>query len=567
MLTALARRLARLYPWSVAVDDDLVRSLSFLDASLSAGAVLRAGYGGALVVLGVGTLCSVASPPRWRAPVFLLAGLFAFGVARGVPAGVVLLARARRSSALGAAPGLVSRAVLRMRLTPAPEAAAAFAAETGSGPLAESLRDHVGGSVGTAETGLDSFGREWSDWFPALQRSLALVDAAGTAPAADRGRTLDRALDAVLQGTKDSTAEFAATARGPATAVYAFGVLLPLALVALLPAASAAGVGVSVPVLVLGYDVVLPLGLAAVSAWLLARRPVAFPSPSVPRSHPDVPDGRWRTPVAGRGGAVIAGAVAWAGFGPWTMPLAAAGVGLGTASFVHYRPAMAVRRRVRAVESGLDDALALVGRRVQRGQPVETALDRVADELGGETAAVFESAGHRQRQLNVGVRDAFLGEYGALATVPSTRAESVAELLALAASEGRPAGAAVASMADHLADLRRVEAATRRELATVTRTLLHTAAVFGPLVAGATVALSDAMGPVDVGTGGSVPATSALGSAVGAYVLVLSVVLVLLASGLERGFDRTLAGYRAGLALLSATTVFLVSQFAVGLLV
>ncbi|MDG5775858.1 type II secretion system protein [Haloarculaceae archaeon H-GB2-1] len=567
MRGTLVHALARLYPWAVADDADLDRALSFLDAPLTATEVIRAGYGAGLALLGTGLACLVAVPQRIRPVVLLAAGLAAFGAMSGVPATVRLAARARRTSALGAAPGLVSRAVLRMRLAPAPEAAATFAAETGTGPLAASLREHVRRTTGTGATGLDAFGREWGTWFPALRRSLALVGTAGAEPAGERARTLDRALDAVLDGTRDSTAEFAVSVRRPATAVYAFGVLLPLALVALLPAASAAGVGVSTMLLVVGYDLLLPLAVAGLGAWLLARRPVAFPAPAVPRTHPDLPDGARNAVLAGVGAGILAGVVATTMLSPWTVPLAVGGATAGAALFVRYRPAMAVRRRVTAVEDGLDDALALVGRRVQRGQAVETAVERAADELTGETATVFAAAARRQRQLGVGVRAAFLDDHGALSTIPSARARSVAELLALAATEGRPAGAAVVSMAEHLSDLGRVEEETRRDLASVTGTLLNTAAVFAPLVAGATVALADAIGRVDAELGGSVPETSTLGLTVGVYVLVLAALLSALASGLERGFDRTLVGYRAGGALLSATTVFLVTQFAVGLFV
>lgn len=120
-------------------------------------------------------------------------------------------------------------------------------------------------------------------------------------------------------------------------------------------------------------------------------------------------------------------------------------------------------------------------------------------------------------------------------------------------------------MGNHLGEVRRVEAEGRREMARVTGTLANTAAVFGPLVAGATVALSAS---VATGTAGSIgrglPA-AALGPAIGAYVLVMAALLTTLATGLERGLDPALIGYRVGVALPAATATYLVAVVGAGL--
>ncbi|RBI61256.1 type II secretion system protein [halophilic archaeon] len=550
-LAALGRRL----PVDAPADPDIERALSFVGADADAETAVRAGYGAAtvLAVLAAPVVALAPTPVRVPLAALALAGVLSPpAIARRTS---LALAAARRTRALGAAPDLVARAVLRMRVEPTAERAATFAAETGDGPLAASLGEHVRRAAGTPGAGFTSFATEWADWNPSLRRAVLLVAAAADAPAGERERTLDRALAAVLSGTRDRMAEFVAAIRGPTTAIYAFGVLLPLALVAVLPAGRAAGLPVSPAALVVVYDLLLPAGLLGASAWLLARRPVAFPPPAVTRAHPDVPDGRWRVAA----GALAVGATAFlaapALLPAWTRWVAAAGSLAGTALVGWTRPVVAARERVRAVETHLADALYLVGRRVKEGTAVEDAVAAAAEEVAGETGDVLAAAARNQRLLRAGVREAFLGEHGALADVPSPRARSAAALLALAAREGRPAGSAIVSMADHLDDLREVEREARRELAQVTGTLRSTAAAFGPLVAGATVALARGM----AGTGefgGTVP-TAALGLAVGAYVLLLATVVTALATGLERGVDRTLVGYRVGLSLLSATAVYL----------
>jgi hypothetical protein len=140
----------------------------------------------------------------------------------------------------------------------------------------------------------------------------------------------------------------------------------------------------------------------------------------------------------------------------------------------------------------------------------------------------------------------------------------------------------------------------------VTGTLTNTAAVFAPLVGGATVALATGIDAVDagglgagatagadalggaggVGDPGTVGAEASgttsgagaksdsasalsvpvLGQIVGAYVLILAALLTALATGLERGFDRTLVAYRVGIALPTAAATYLVAFLGAGLL-
>jgi hypothetical protein len=552
--------LARLWPWPVETDADLDRALAFLDANFDSRSLTRVGNGAGVLVALAGLLALALAPAHLRAPV--AAGLLALalGIAYATRRGPIWLATARRTAALGTAPALVARTVLRMRVEPASERAAAFAAE-GSGPLADSLAEHVRRTAGTPDSGLAAFGATWADWNPPLRRAVLLVEAAAEAPAGERGRTLDRAMDAILDGTRDRMAAFAGRVRGPTTALYAFGVLLPLALVAVLPAARVAGLPLSIPVLVVLYDLLLPVILVCAGAWLLVRRPAAFPPPAVPRSHPDVPDRRW--PALGAG--VALALVALVGTAPlpgWTRWISVSGASLGATLVVWFRPVKLVRDDARAVEAHLTDALYLVGRRVSDGAAVETAIADAAPEVAGRTGETLAEAAGVQRRLRVGVRESFLGDHGALADVPSPQARSVAALLAIAAREGRPAGRAVVSMADHVDDLQRVEREARRELASVTGTLRNTAAIFGPLVGGATVALADGMA---TGTLGEPLPTAALGLAVGGYVLLLATILTALATGLERGFDRALVGYRLGLALLSAVGSLLAGYVGAGL--
>ncbi|WP_280585689.1 type II secretion system protein [Halorubrum sp. Boch-26] len=582
---------------------ELRRAIAFLGWDASAERVVELGYRAGV---GVGLLCAVALSlaigPVPGGLAGLAGGLTATHAVHRTP---VWLATLRRTRALGAAPGLVGRLVLRMRLDPSAERAVRFAARTGDGPLADGLARHERGSADGPTSGLRAFAREWRPWFPAIDRAAALVRTAASAPAERRGRCLDRALDATIAGTTDRLAAFVGEVRGPVSALYAFGVLLPLALIALLPAAAASGVAIGTGVVAGLYLGVLPAGLFAASAWLLSRRPVAFAPPSIDGDHPDVPDRARHAVAAGVISGIVAALLAPRLVAGWAAPVAGIGVGAGTALLVGVRRRRAALSGIRSVERGLPDAMTVIGGDVAEGVAVETAIANAGKRLDGATGELFERAGRRSETLRVGVREAFLGRGGPAVPVPSPRVRGAVALLAVAAREGRPAGDVLLELADQLEELRALETDARRQLATVTGTLTNTAAVFAPLVGGATVALATGIDAVDAGglgagatagadalgvggTSGTTGVESAsaaeatagsagdpgagalsvpvLGRIVGVYVLILAALLTALATGLERGFDRTLVAYRIGIALPTATATYLVAFAGAGAL-
>ena len=562
-IARLLEALASAYPWEVEASEELRLALEFLGRPVTPGTVVRAGYVvGASVAVALGSL-ALFLPDGYRTAVALAAVALGLLGAHLVHAAPRLWAKARRTRALGAAPDLVARAVLSMRLSASPERAAAFTARTGEGRLAASLDEHVRANRAAPASGLHSFGDAWADLFPSLRRSVSLVSAAGEAPEQDRGQLLDRALSVVMDGTRNGMASFAAWVRTPATALYAFGVLLPTALVALLPAAGAVGLVVTPASVVLLYDLVLPATVLAAAVWLLAARPVAFPPPAITRDHPEVPARGALVATASLAAGVVTAATV-AQFTPgWGPPVAGAGLGVGLALWLQYRPVVALYDRIETVEESLPDALTLIGRRVANGHAVETALADAAEELDEPIGDLLAGGVRRQRQLQVGIEEAFLGRHGALERLPSPRVRGCFALLSVAAREGRPAGTALLALAEHIEELRSIERDSRRDLAHVCRTLQTTGAFFAPLVAGATVSLA---GGVDAGAlrAGGGQSLSWLGGPVGVYVLVLAVLLPTLSVGLTRGFDRAFVGHRVGQALVCATGTYVGAYLLVG---
>ena len=515
----------------------------------------------------LGTLLAIAAGAPTLVPLALVLGAVPPLAARHVPVALGDLAATR---AVGDAPALFGRLTLRLRIEPSLERATAFAADPDGGTLAESLHEHARRARGTPTAGLRSFGEEWADRAPSLQRAAARVADAADSPPDPRERGCERALSAVRTGVEERAAAFAREIRAPLTGLYAFGVLLPLALVGVLPAARLAGVNVGVGTLAALYVVVLPAGLLVASGWLLARRPVSFPPPRIDRSHPAVPDRR-RSAVllcAASGGTAAAVCLTVL---PWAASIVAVGSGIGAGLLWLFAPARRQRRVIRETEAGIPDALGLVGRRVADGAAVESALAAVAETIPGRTGDLLAAAAGRGERLGVTVEGSLFGRFGALRNVPSPRVRDAGRLFALAATEGAPAGDALIEAGEHLRELRRVEREARRELATITGTLSNTAALFGPLVGGVSVAMvgrlpDDAGGSLGGSATGSATAldVASLGPVVGVYVLLLAGILTGLATALERGIDRSLLGYRIGIALPTATGAYVASVVAAG---
>lgn len=564
----LLRALAALWPQSPPVDDELRVACEFVGAPAATRLVAASNVVG--IAVGILGLCLVGLTGRISVlPLVLIGSVVPPLAARQIP---LAAAEFVRTQALGEGPALIGRLTLRLRVEPSLERATRFASRSGDGRLSAALGAHVRRARASPESGLRSFASEWGAWEPALERASALIVDATAAPQDERIRGCERAFETVRSSVERRLAAFAEELRGPVTGLYAFGVLLPLALVGVLPAARIAGLQVAMAHLRLLYDLLLPLGLLGAGAWVLTRRPVAFPPPRVGPDHPDVPDRRQEAVALGVGTAVAA-AVICHSILPWAAPIAAVGTGAGVALYYAFEPRTAIRERVRETEEGLPDALTLVGRRVAEGTAVERALTDVSAELPGPAGELLNAAAVRSQTMGIPVERAFFGEYSVLSALPSDRARDAGTMFTLAATEGAPAGEVLVAAGEHLRALQAAESAGRRELAAVTGTLANTAVLFGPLVGGVTVAMvggvsADPVAAAEAGTAASSGTTgfetAALGQAVGIYVLAMAVVLTGLSTALEHGIDHSLLGYRVGVALPTATGAYVAAVFSAG---
>ncbi|MEM3085880.1 MAG: hypothetical protein QXO51_07410 [Halobacteria archaeon] len=556
---------------------ELKEALRLTALPLEPGEVLLAAYGAALL-LAIPLLAAAAISALLALPG---AWAFALGAALLPAAAMILLsdhpkrlARLQALRSLGDVPEITAYMVMALRLVPSLETAVRFAAESSDRSLARELRKalwDVGLRVhSTVEEGLAALGDRFGRKSESFRRALHLLRAStAEGDEAQRVMALNRALEVVLDGTRGLMEEMAERLRQPAMILFSVFVMIPLALVAMLPAAGVVGFRPGPAEVALLYLVLFPLATLLYSERTLRMRPFAHAPAPLPEDHPDLRSapGARRSLAEGAFAGAAGGATALLLLPAAGLPPSAAllpGVAAGALLFsVRWAlPRRRLRERIRGMEGELPDALLLLGRRIGEGRPPEEALQFASRTLeGGELAAALGDASGRLLASRTGLEGALLGPAGALGRVPSARVKALFRLFAVCVGKSpEAAGAAITRLADHLRELGGVEERMRRALAEVTSTMRTTSGVFAPLIGGVTVALSDTVGSILVRASTAAglleegpPALAAspltfdfLAPAAGLYLFALAALLVRFEGAVEEGSSREIFAHALG---------------------
>src|SRR3972149_3139364 len=202
-------------------------------------------------------------------------------------------ARFMKIHSLGDIPEIQSYIVMSMKLVPNMERAITFAADNSRRPLARDLKKLIWDIhirvYNSMDDALITFANLWGRNSEYFKRSLHLVKSSTNEPdEAQRIITLNKSLDIVLEGTKTMMDGFAAKIKTPTYVLYSIFILIPLALVALVPAVTIVGVRIDTLTLFLVYDILLPLVTFLYSEYILLQRPAAFAPPTISEKHPEL---------------------------------------------------------------------------------------------------------------------------------------------------------------------------------------------------------------------------------------------------------------------------------------
>lgn len=542
-------------------------------------------------------------------PIFLIGiigGLVVvpFGAMNLVAAYPGIHAKVVRVRSLGDVPEILSYLVMYLKIVPNLENGVRFAAAESKTMLAADLRKLLWDMEIRLYHGVDdalsSFSLYWGQWHEYLRRSLHLIRASVCEhDEVSRSITLDRALDVSLAGTKEMMNKFVNALHQPTMVLYSIGIMIPLSLVAMLPAAGLVGIHLSLLHIFLLYDVVIPVVVGVYMWKILLSRPATFSPPSIPPSHPDLQCIHKKREVVIGGGLVVLfslpfivshvvpGGVESLRAVREYVPLSLFvvwGVAAGCSWYCLrvYTPYKRIRDGIKMMEREFGDALYVLGKRLAEDRSPEESISFTAQAMAGtRIAEVFTHTGYLLQSLNISVRDAFFHpEYGSLRYVSSDRIKALTRLIVEGVSKSQVAvSLSIVRIADHLRELQDVEGKIREMLHELTSTLRATTTVFAPLIAGVTLSITGLIGsilgsvevrfaelPEDVS--GVVPVSVfAVGNfdpelfvlVIGVYLVELVVLLTRFVNGIEEGDDRALLWYSVGRTMVVSVMVFSVT--------
>jgi hypothetical protein len=525
-------------------------------------------------------------------------------------------ARYLQIHSLGDIPEILSYLVMYLKIVPNLENSVKFAASESSTTLASDLRKLVWDMEIRVYHGVNDaivhFAIRWGRWSEYFKRSLHLIRSSiQERDEASRIITLDRALDVSLEGTKETMNQFANRLHQPTVILYSVGIMIPLSLVAMLPAAGLVGMRITIVQVFLIYDLLLPLFVYMYTRKILLSRPAAFQPSNVPPDHPDLRNINKRK----RFFLSLACGIVFAIPGiifliiPLLVPLdasndiiyfitssqglnsyfpvslffiwgATAAVSLYCLSV--YRPYKKVRDEIRQMEKEFSDALYILGKRISEEKSPEESFAYTAQTMQGtRIAEVFHQTSYNLIALHTNLYDAlYSNEFGSLQHVYSDRIKAILRLFVEGTQKSqRAVSASLIRIADHLKQLQEIEKKIIDMLYELTSTLRSTVSIFAPLIAGVTLAITTLISTIlrsiqgkqspEIITGIPSSFSGASGTfmmenirpeyfvlVIGIYLIELVILLTRFTNGLNEGDDTASFMYSLGKTMPLSITVF-----------
>jgi len=427
---------------------------------------------------------------------------------------------------LGDIPEVLSYVVMYLKLVPNIENSIKFAVQESSTALINDLRKMIWDMELRVYHGindaLSNFAQQWGQWSDHFKRSLHLIRSSVDEPEeAQRIITLNKALDVGLEGTRNIMYEFAEKLHQPTMVIYSIGIMIPLAVIAMLPTAGLIGLQITIFQVFLLYDMILPLVLYLYMRKILLSRPATFNPPKIPQGHPLLYN------IKKKKEAVIAGSISIVITLPGCLllfypmyfshymsenmfliegmqmvneilPLSlciiwgiAAGISYYTLRV--YQPYKKIRDNIKDMEKEFGDALYILGKRLgERKSPEESFIYTGDIMKGSAIASLFSHTAYNLTALHTTISQAlFHPEYGSLKYVYSFRIKAIMRLFVEGIKKGQQSvSISIIRLADHLKELQQVERTIKETLYTLTSTLRATAMIFAPIIAGVTIAIT-----------------------------------------------------------------------------
>jgi hypothetical protein len=238
------------------------------------------------------------------------------------------------------------------------------------------------------------------------------------------------------------------------------------------------------------------------------------------------------------------------------------------------------------MEKEFSDALYIIGKRIgEEKSPEESFLHTAKTMSGSKLAHIFSITGYNLSAMRTTIKDAlFNSEYGSLKYVYSDRIKAIMRLFVEGIQKSqRSVSMSIIRIADHLKELQQIENKIKDTLFSFTSTLRSTAAVFAPLIAGVTLAITKLISEVIHSMSGTIPRESFtennpllfsnvtevftlenVGSeyfvlVIGIYIIELVFLITRFSNGIDEGDDKAAYLYSLGKIMPVTIIVFTIT--------
>ena len=501
------------------------------------------------------------------------------------------LAKLRKLKILGQAPLSLLYLVIAMEVTPNLESSVAFAAKNMPDPMGRIFK-HLLWLVETRkipdmEQALTWYSTQIKEWAPHVAESLYLISGSMREGGDMRTRTLNKSVTTVLDGTKKIMEDFARGLDLPVMATNAFGIMLPVLMLVMLPIVSvftsSANVG---PSMFLIYDFLLPLALGTIIIYILGKRPGSLSEIKYKKT-------KYRVTLLGKTFnalplMIITGFVFFvlqitiiiiypsvlsstvmgdsAHASTMTMPIILAiGIPFGLYFMSWAQENQEIKKRVSNLEREFASALYQLGNVMSQGIPLEQAMEDVAERMkGSETETFFMTATSRMKTVGWPLEKVLFDEkYGLMKSFPSNLIRNIMMVIFKSAEKGpKSASMTAISVSKYLKVMEDVKNKIDDLLSDSMSSIKFQGMLLIPIITGTIVGLGEITSNLLVHIGKQITSITQMGAAsgtgfvsdllnvegaiqpsflqliVGIYVVMTCIILGVFVGGLQEGWDK-----------------------------
>ena len=506
---------------------------------------------------------------------------------------------------------------ISMRISPNIENAIKFVATNLRGPLAWDFKqiiwDVYTRKYDSMSEALDGFILKWKKDNEEFTQALGLIKLSSFESQAKLERSLDEAVELILNGTKERMEHFAQELRTPVTVLNALGILLPILALVFLPIIGIFLQDAIKPFwLVVGYDIILPFIIYIMMKYYLDKRPYTFHHPDI-SSHPRFSrEKTYGKPfVLGMITAVLPTAVGLFLMSQSTelfsfnlllySMLVTWGIsgGIVIYTLLSTTKKLGMRNEVVQIESEFAEGLFQLGTQLTRGIPLEKAMKDVTPRIRElKISKFFNMILYNIETFGMTLEQAVLNKQtGAIRYYPSQTIEAVMKAIVEISKRGMGVVAnAMITISKYLKDSHKVQENLKETMGETTSTMEIQAFLLAPLASGIVVALAAMImqmllhlrqsleslqaqlfsgGPVGVAGGGVLSSVINLNQIipthffqliVGVYMIEIVGMLAVFLSAMNNGEESLLRKFNLGKTLGLATVIYSVTLIGVYLM-